>query len=103
MTLKANIHSIIINYICPNCHLTFQLNDVPTEPFKYECSACWESVLIEPLIKNKPVKDANILKVKKALKSLGWDRSEVEEMLNTIDDKNKSTEELIKLALLSKV
>ncbi len=103
MTLKANIHSIIINYTCPNCRLTFQLNNIPKESFKYECDSCWESILIEPVIKNKPAKNTKILKVRKALRNLGWDKDEVEEMLNITDHKNKTVEELIKLALSTKV
>ena len=59
--------------------------------------------MIEPVIKNKPAKNTKILKVRKALRNLGWDKDEVEEMLNITDHKNKTVEELIKLALSTKV
>lgn len=101
--LKANIHSIIINYTCPNCHLIFQLNSIEKQSLKYKCGSCWETILIQPIIKERLNKDTVSFKVRKALKNLGWKAREVDEMLDIIDHGNKSAEELIKLALRTRI
>ncbi|NVM35911.1 MAG: hypothetical protein HWN81_09965 [Candidatus Lokiarchaeota archaeon] len=101
--LKAKIHSVIINYKCPNCFLTFQLQDIPKEIFNHKCDSCWEELIIEPLVSQKDtVKDNNVKQAISSLVSLGWTKEDSKSMVKSIDIKGKTKKEIILLALQNK-
>lgn len=103
MSFKAEIHSVIVNYKCPNCFLTFQLQEIPTEKFKHKCDSCWEKLTIEPLVEQKQTaRNKNVEQAIKSLIGLGWTKSDCKSMVKSIDTTGKSVKEIIMLSLQNK-
>jgi len=104
MIKKAKIHSVILNYKCPNCFLAFQLKDIPKERLRYKCDSCWEELIIDPFFSHKDnTSNDNVKQAIKSLVSLGWTKKDSKSMVESIDVKGKNKKEIILLALQSKV
>lgn len=100
MIKKAKIHSVILNYKCPNCFLAFQLQDIPKEKLKYKCGSCWEQLIIDPFVSHEDsIKNNNVKQAIASLVSLGWTKKDSKSMVESIDVKGKSKKEIILLAL----